>query len=632
MTRIATHASPPPAAILYLGLCAALQTGYLLELQRLGEAGLSLAAIAVVVAAFLAVLSAMCLVTVVLRVASFGLLRGDLALSLASGLVTLAVVLARLHYAVFKEHLGAETLRIAVEAVAAGEVALGAGTLASALVFFALCLAGSLLLLRGLGLVSPLAPFARAAEKHRVVLWLAAVALVGVDASVPATTNESVASLRARLPWSAAASLGDAYPDFEIADGRGGVLAFDAAREEHRFESLRAVASLVADGEVRAARRPNIVLIVAESFRWDLVSPDGTPNLFRLQDSCLSAERSYSVGPDTQSGFFGLLNGLSILQYWQFQGTTAQPLPPAILGALGYERTYYYSHFDLDYLELGARFFDQGFDRLSFASGPKADETDAEMVTRFVSDVSRRSGTTPHFDVLTFYSTHWSYDYPETFQRFEPVAPESMRLFHATASSPIFEQAEGLKNRYRNAALYVDHLVGQLVDGLAAAGRLDDTIIIATGDHGEEFFEHGRFGHLWALNDEMTRVPLLMCFPDGRQTRYRFASHADVFPTLFDYMGLSLDASRFMTGKSLLGYHVERDHAILGIPRRRARKRMAIVGADYKIQFRPFGVLRPTAVYDLDDEPRDAFDRAAVAGLMSRIQPRDAATSRGRAQ
>jgi arylsulfatase A-like enzyme len=116
----------------------------------------------------------------------------------------------------------------------------------------------------------------------------------------------------------------------------------------------------------------------------------------------------------------------------------------------------------------------------------------------------------------------------------------------------------------------------------------------------------------------MVRVPLLICFPEPRETRYRFASVEDVFPTLFDYMGVRTEAE-IMIGKSLLDYDAARDHVLVGIPRRSTLKRMAIVGGDYKVHFRPFGALEPVEVVSLDDDPVAYPDGDAVRELLARV-------------
>ncbi len=178
----------------------------------------------------------------------------------------------------------------------------------------------------------------------------------------------------------------------------------------------------------------------------------------------------------------------------------------------------------------------------------------------------------------------------------------------------------GLENRQRNAAAYLDALLAPLLEQLAA--DREPPLVVVTGDHGEEFFERGRLGHTWDVNDEMVRVPLFLCLPEAARTRYRYADHGDVFPTLFDVLGVATEGGPFMTGKSLLDYAPERDLALTGVPRRRARLRMAVAGDGLKIHFLPFGVLRPTAIFGMGDEPLAEPPRPAVVELLRRAAER----------
>ena len=62
-----------------------------------------------------------------------------------------------------------------------------------------------------------------------------------------------------------------------------------------------------------------------------------------------------------------------------------------------------------------------------------------------------------------------------------------------------------LRQVYQATLRYVDSLLGRTIEGLN-----DDTVVIVTGDHGEHFGEHGRFGHQYSLYQELLHVPLVV--------------------------------------------------------------------------------------------------------------------------
>jgi hypothetical protein len=99
---------------------------------------------------------------------------------------------------------------------------------------------------------------------------------------------------------------------------------------------------------------------------------------------------------------------------------------------------------------------------------------------------------------------------------------------------------EDLVARYDAEILATDAAIGALVDGLAARGRLDRTVIVITADHGEEFLEHGWVEHGWTLERESIHVPLLF-FAPGLLTPVRVEtpiSQIDVLPSLAELLDL----------------------------------------------------------------------------------------------
>ena len=98
-----------------------------------------------------------------------------------------------------------------------------------------------------------------------------------------------------------------------------------------------------------------------------------------------------------------------------------------------------------------------------------------------------------------------------------------------------------LRSLYDAEIRFTDLHVGRLLELLRASGRLDDTLVIVTSDHGEEFFEHGHFGHNRTLFEEVVRVPLIVRWPGQVQVGRtdEVVSLADVMPTVLDLAGVA---------------------------------------------------------------------------------------------
>ena len=112
-----------------------------------------------------------------------------------------------------------------------------------------------------------------------------------------------------------------------------------------------------------------------------------------------------------------------------------------------------------------------------------------------------------------------------------------------------------MRSRYDENARYADHLVGRLIEIVREAGRYDDALIVLTSDHGEAFFEDGRFLHTRLLYDEFLRVPFVVKWPSHvtgfAKSIVDPVSLIDIAPTIIDGLGLT-DARAKFQGTSLL--------------------------------------------------------------------------------
>jgi membrane-anchored protein YejM (alkaline phosphatase superfamily) len=116
------------------------------------------------------------------------------------------------------------------------------------------------------------------------------------------------------------------------------------------------------------------------------------------------------------------------------------------------------------------------------------------------------------------------------------------------------DNIQGIHARYINAAHHIDQQVGRLLDYLQAHQMLNDTIVLFSGDHGEEFMEKGRWGHGTgnAFPEEQIRVPLVLWLPGHapQVIRYR-TSHLQISPTLLETLGVTAPAHDYCSAVSL---------------------------------------------------------------------------------
>jgi len=91
---------------------------------------------------------------------------------------------------------------------------------------------------------------------------------------------------------------------------------------------------------------------------------------------------------------------------------------------------------------------------------------------------------------------------------------------------------------------YMDYQIGQLMDFFKKENIYNNSIIIITSDHGEEFLEHGGGSHLPKLYNEGLHVPLLIKIP-GEEPKVidKKVSLIDLSPTICNLLGVKRDSS-----------------------------------------------------------------------------------------
>jgi len=108
--------------------------------------------------------------------------------------------------------------------------------------------------------------------------------------------------------------------------------------------------------------------------------------------------------------------------------------------------------------------------------------------------------------------------------------------------------------RFYDASIHMgDRYVGRLLDALREHGLMDESVVLVTSDHGEEFFEHGNWEHGTTLYGEQMRIPLIVKFPGQQRGRRRvgLAQQIDLLPTVLEVAGLAATGGH--AGASLVG-------------------------------------------------------------------------------
>jgi arylsulfatase A-like enzyme len=187
-----------------------------------------------------------------------------------------------------------------------------------------------------------------------------------------------------------------------------------------------------------------------------------------------------------------------------------------------------------------------------------------------------------------------------------------------------------LRDRYDEEIRYTDDGIGELLAELDASGVRDDTLVVLTADHGEEFFDHGGLGHTRSLYEELVHVPLAIRLP-GATARIveQTVSLVLLTPTILELIGVRVDGRAFHgpsfahlvtgeTGSELPGVFLEVDYEPSGAEHatKRAHKRAIRRGRYKLVRDEIRGTLE---LFDLETDARERRN-------LARARPRLAAS------
>lgn len=325
---------------------------------------------------------------------------------------------------------------------------------------------------------------------------------------------------------------------------------------------------------------PNILLITTDSLRADAIygSEYNTPTHNAIADDGIIYKRAYSQGPFTTFSMPSLFTSRypSGLQYVEFSDSTVgvyiddEPTIPELLAEQGYETAGFHSNpllsnlfgFDRGFNTFDARLPLSNFDVFSGQAKILTDKLlrmfrkyaylPAEKLNeRAIAWLDDRDDNRPFFLWLHYMDVHGPYQAKSGSAYLNKYRAE--RLWRKAVKRPdevTAAERDRLQDLYRIEVEYTDRCLGDLLDALRARDTFSDTLTVLTADHGEQFYEHGKYSHPHQLYDELTHVPLIVRDPDrGQFRREDVAELVDVAPMLVKRAGGDVPAS--FSGRSL---------------------------------------------------------------------------------
>jgi arylsulfatase A-like enzyme len=360
--------------------------------------------------------------------------------------------------------------------------------------------------------------------------------------------------------------------EIEVPEGARLVLAATAARHGRPLAAGAAVwgAPVLLPPSGRRAKGPNVVLVIVDTLRADVLGSDGddggiTPNLDRLAAGAVRFADLSSVAPWTLPSIASILTGFhpqvhgAGRRIGSFAPTGLGDAPATLAQVFAghgfttvgvYNNIYINPSFGLE----------RGFDEYTWVEERDDRIVDAAL-ERLAAIADQR-----FFLFLHLFGPHHPYAPPEppcreVAARFAPgyggdVGCRAQRDDVPTLGGELPPPGDRrwIEGLYRAEVAFSDRQVGRLLDALDRLELADDTVLVVVSDHGEAFWErldqqaaHGyeQADHGHTHFQELVRVPGLLRAPGvAAGTVTHAVETVDLFPTLLSLAGIEPPVSQ----------------------------------------------------------------------------------------
>lgn len=362
------------------------------------------------------------------------------------------------------------------------------------------------------------------------------------------------------------------------------------------YSSNRPLRYPIAPLHCAAEEKPmNLVVIVIDAWRFDMLNKSVTPDIADFAKKSITFTTHFSGGNSTGPGIFSLFYGvpatyLSAMQKQQrgpllFQELIKQHYQLSAISSAGLEYPPFDQNVFRDFPNLDSN-EQKGSDPL------ERDKVVTVKFKKFIEQAVHRKE--PFFSFLFYDAAHGYCAVQDTLTPFQPI----VRVCNRTQLPGITIKPELYLNRYKNALYRVNNEVKEVLDTLKNKHLLDNTIVVITGDHGEEIMDSKQalFGHASNFTRYQVQTPLIVYWPGQKPRVISYeTTHFDVVPTLMKQMlGCKAAFSDYSMGKSLFD-STPRPYLIIG-----SYVNFGVRDAKHILSIYPSGMFK---LENLDGEP-----------------------------
>lgn len=306
----------------------------------------------------------------------------------------------------------------------------------------------------------------------------------------------------------------------------------------------------------------NIFIFASDAVKNSELNAKTTPFVEEFKKDAIVFDNHHSGGNATRFGVFSIFYGINSTYWFSFLNATKGPVLIDVLKDLDYNFKIV-SSTNTNWPEFRKTAYVNITDSIkdNFRGAPwKRDVQNAEYFNNYIKGYDSDK---PIFSFVFLDAPH-GYSYPPEANIYNAKSGEVNYL-------DVSEGSEGAKEshkKYKNSIYHNDQLFASMVQTLKEKGMYEDSLIIYTSDHGQEFYENGFYGHNSAFSNAQTNSPFIVKLPKSMQGKVELpkgypdvlTSHNDLVATLLTLVGVENKTSDYSNGYNMFDKDFHRDY------------------------------------------------------------------------
>ncbi len=295
----------------------------------------------------------------------------------------------------------------------------------------------------------------------------------------------------------------------------------------------------------------NIIFIMVDALRFDSLNQDDMPATSEFAANNWYFLQHISAGNSTQAGLFSLFYSIPSSYWTAALEQQVAPIFNHLLAKFGYQVKIIWSS-EMHHPPMDKTIY-LGFHGINSdgATGNDIGNWDRQTTQKTLDFLKTHHLTQPFFLNL-FYDAPHGYCREQSYPALhKPIKSRCSRLAMTNDVEPL-----PYYNRYLNAVSFIDGQVKTVLQAIKEQGYWDNSIIIFTSDHGQEFNDNRQnyWGHAGNYTPVQVHVPLIVHWPNSQPRRIQYTTSGyDIMPTLFERLfGCTNPISDYSVGDSLL--------------------------------------------------------------------------------